>query len=479
MGHVIRCATVLALTLSLTALAPRTAPQTPWLIAHRGASAYAPENTIPAFQLAADQGATFVEFDLRLTKDRQIVCLHDDSLERTTDVEEVFPGRSGLLEGFTLAELKRLDAGSWFGPAFRGTRIPTFAETIDALRGRAGLFIELKSPERYEGIERLVLAELKRAGLDEPGADPKTPVLLQSFTASSPQIFTRALRTALPVHFLVGPRDAAPWLTPEGLARVKTFATGLSPEKSLVMSRPDAMKRAREMGLLITPYTFRAGQVSGFPDVRAEMAHYLDVLKVDGVITDNPDRMPARSSNRDEDAIGQQMHRAIEVLGAGVVRLKTPDGTALQFRVGHRPLMRQDGALRVAPQETKVYGTLVVPEARFGEFTATDVRFFFQYGRGRAAEVKCCDRQVPFPDAATSAPLGAFVAQYTDGVPFGEFAVDFIPPRAGAVRVCVGDNGDLGGAVKGAFGGPVRCFDLRNATVETEAGLIVRDGVLQ
>ena len=68
-----------------------------WLIAHRGASAYAPENTVPAFTLAAEQGATFVEFDLQLTKDRQIVCLHDNSLERTTDVEEVFPIASGRL----------------------------------------------------------------------------------------------------------------------------------------------------------------------------------------------------------------------------------------------------------------------------------------------------------------------------------------------------------------------------------------------
>ena len=134
----------------------------PWLIAHRGASAYAPENTVPAFRLAADQHAAFVEFDLQLTKDRQIVCLHDESLERTTDVEDVFPDRfrtvtgSGgaptrrwLLADFTLAELRTLDAGSWFGPSFRGTRIPTFAETIDSLRGRSGLFIELKAPEKY------------------------------------------------------------------------------------------------------------------------------------------------------------------------------------------------------------------------------------------------------------------------------------------------------------------------------------------
>lgn len=281
-------------------------PATPWVIAHRGASAYAPENTLPAFGLAAEQGATFVEFDLRLTRDGRIVCLHDDSLERTTDVEEVFPDRfraagegsqarrRWLLEDFTLAELKRLDAGSWFGPAFRGTRIPTFAEAIDALRGRSGLFIELKAPERYDGIERLVLAELAARGLDRPGADPRTPVLLQSFTASSLEIFAKTHGTPLPIHLLFSARDAAPWLTDEGLQRLKGFATGISPEKTVFADHADALARARKMSLLVTPYTFRSTAVAGFANVRQEMAHYLDLFGVDGVITDNPDEAPVR-----------------------------------------------------------------------------------------------------------------------------------------------------------------------------------------
>ena len=283
-----------------------------WLIAHRGASAYAPENTVPAFRLAAEQGANWVEFDLQLTKDRQIVCLHDNSLERTTDAEELFPDRfrtvpatssspvtkRWMLEDFTLAEIRRLDAGTWFDPKFRGTRIPTFGETIDALRGRSGLFIELKTPERYEGIERLILSELEAKGLARPGADPRTPVLLQSFTASSLQILSGTLGTKLPVHFLVGARDAAPWLTPEGLTKIKAFATGISPEKTIVAAQPEAMARARNMGMLITPYTFRSSAVTGYPDVRAEMAHYLHNLGVDGVITDNPDQMPPAAAAR-------------------------------------------------------------------------------------------------------------------------------------------------------------------------------------
>ncbi len=130
----------------------------------------------------------------------------------------------------------------------------------------------------------------------QPGADPRTPVLIQSFTASSLQIFTQTLGTRLPVHFLVGARDAAPWITPEGLAKVKTFATGLSPEKTIVKEHPEAMAQARKLGLFVTPYTFRSTAVTGFADVQAEMRHYLQELGVDGVITDNPDRMPADSA---------------------------------------------------------------------------------------------------------------------------------------------------------------------------------------
>jgi glycerophosphoryl diester phosphodiesterase len=127
------------------------------IIAHRGASAYAPENTVPAFQLGVEQGAGWVEIDLQMTRDGELVVLHDDSLERTTDVAQRFPSRARevredghsvkrwMLEDFALDEIRCLDAGSWFVPAFRGTPVPTFGETVRALRGRAGLFIEIKS----------------------------------------------------------------------------------------------------------------------------------------------------------------------------------------------------------------------------------------------------------------------------------------------------------------------------------------------
>src|SRR5215467_13617587 len=121
------------------------------LIAHRGASAYAPEHTIEAYRLAIEQGADFIEQDLQITKDGVLVCLHDLTLERTTNVEEVFPDRFRVdvsedqspgdasasapkkhwyVSDFTLGEIKQLDAGSWFNAKFRGAKVPTFQEAI-------------------------------------------------------------------------------------------------------------------------------------------------------------------------------------------------------------------------------------------------------------------------------------------------------------------------------------------------------------
>ena len=134
-----------------------------------------------------------------------------------------------MLEDFTLAKIKRLDAGAWFDAKHRSTRIPTFGETIDALRGKRGLFIEVKSPERYEGIERLIMATLTTRGLDKPWADPKTPVVIQSFSMK-PQDFAGREDDAAD-SFRVRGEGCAAYAQPEALIQLKTFATGLSPGK--------------------------------------------------------------------------------------------------------------------------------------------------------------------------------------------------------------------------------------------------------
>src|SRR5438477_3604806 len=107
------------------------------LIAHRGASGDRPEHTAAAYRLAIEQGADFVEPDLAVSKDGVLICLHDDTLERTTNVAQVFPdrysremkGRNGekrwVANDFTVPELKKLDAGRWFNQKFVGARMPT------------------------------------------------------------------------------------------------------------------------------------------------------------------------------------------------------------------------------------------------------------------------------------------------------------------------------------------------------------------
>ncbi|WP_434677278.1 glycerophosphodiester phosphodiesterase [Pseudomonas sp. R1-18] len=144
----------------------------PWpaVVAHRGASFDAPEETIPAYILARDLGADYLEMDVQRTRDGVLIALHDDVLERTTNIAQVFPKRSkDPVSTFTLAELKQLDAGSWFNKAypdrardsFAGLQILTLDEVIDIAEGGAnkpGLYIETKVPNQFPGIE----ADLKK-----------------------------------------------------------------------------------------------------------------------------------------------------------------------------------------------------------------------------------------------------------------------------------------------------------------------------
>ncbi len=284
------------------------------LVAHRGASAYAPEHTLASYRMAIEQGADFVEQDLQITKDGVLVCLHDLTLERTTNVEEVFPDRARTdvtpdqpaastpakhwyVSDFTLAEIKQLDAGSWFQAKYKGTRVPTFQEAVDLVRGKAGIYPETKAPEVYakifggkgDDMETLLLRALKKNRLDKP--DPKTPVVIQSFSAES----LRKLRAAKVVHpltFLIHADPQNQWLTAAGLAQVKAFANGIGPNKALIERDPALVQRAHDAGLTVTPYTFRSAATGKYKDVREEMRQFLFTYGVDAAFTDNPDQFP-------------------------------------------------------------------------------------------------------------------------------------------------------------------------------------------
>jgi glycerophosphoryl diester phosphodiesterase len=109
----------------------------PFIVAHRGASRDAPENTIPSFTLAWEQGADAVEGDFHLTRDDQIVCIHDQDTGRMT-------GQKKAIKDCSLEELKSLDVGAWFGEIYRGTRIPTLTEVFSTIPQGKRIFIEIK-----------------------------------------------------------------------------------------------------------------------------------------------------------------------------------------------------------------------------------------------------------------------------------------------------------------------------------------------
>jgi glycerophosphoryl diester phosphodiesterase len=134
------------------------------IIAHRGASAYFPENTLPAFEGAIAMGADMVELDVQLTSDKEVVVFHDEKISRCTD------GR-GKIAYHTLAELKKMDAGSWYDKKFQNTRIPSLAEALSVCKNKIAVNIEIKteavSKMFFGGIEEKCLKIVEQAGMRE------------------------------------------------------------------------------------------------------------------------------------------------------------------------------------------------------------------------------------------------------------------------------------------------------------------------
>jgi len=146
------------------------------VIAHRGASGTAPENTLAAFRRAVEIGADMIELDVQLTRDGAVVVLHDDTLERTTD-------GTGPLAAQDAAALERLDAGGWFAPGFRGERIPTLAAVLETCAIRIN--VELKAPGT-ETLAARALAVVQDAGaLDRVVFSSFQPTLLEAVRARS------------------------------------------------------------------------------------------------------------------------------------------------------------------------------------------------------------------------------------------------------------------------------------------------------
>lgn len=244
----------------------------PAVVAHRGASAVAPENTLAALLEAVRRGADAVEFDVRRTRDGVLVLCHDPTVERTTDARLVLPGRAPWrVADLTLAELRRLDAGSWHGPEYAGERVPTLAEALEALRPTGvSALVELKTPSEHPATVPDLAAELTRARL-VPGR-----ITVQSFDAGAVLALRQrlpAVRTGVLMHRVTRSRirQVAGWAD---LVNVQHQWLGRS-----------VLDETRAHGLECFAWT-----VNHPAAVRRMCA-----LGVDGIVTDHPHLLPRRA----------------------------------------------------------------------------------------------------------------------------------------------------------------------------------------
>lgn len=211
----------------------------PVVIAHRGDSAHAPENTLAAFRAARAVGVAMQEFDVRCSRDGVLLCVHDATYDRTTDAAQRL-GPGALVAETTLAAAQRLDAGSWFGPAFAGERVPDLAAALAAMLPDCTPLIEHKAgtPPAYVDLLRAT------------GALPHC--ILQSFDWQ----FVAAARRLAPdlAVALLGPTDAVPRLDDAAFDAARALGAGMLHWHDRALSAA-AIERAHAAGLLVCTYT--------------------------------------------------------------------------------------------------------------------------------------------------------------------------------------------------------------------------------
>ena len=200
------------------------------MVAHRGASADAPENTLAAFRLAMAQGAAIVECDVHLSADGVPIVIHDERVDRTTD-------GSGEVSSLTLAELRRLDAGGWLNGRFAGEHIPTLDETLELCAGRARVFVELKRGGGQALVE-VALGAIARSACE---------VAVISFGPDEVTGVAR-VRPDLPLGFLLGKAHVNQHGAPRALTVARELGAGfISPQHDVVDSAFVAAAHAAEL----------------------------------------------------------------------------------------------------------------------------------------------------------------------------------------------------------------------------------------
>lgn len=233
-------------------------------IGHRGAAGLAPENTLASFRRALEIGVDYVECDFFLTADRVPVVIHDETLDRTT-------GGRGHIREKTLAEIKALDAGSWFGAAFVGERVPSLRELFELVSGRAGIVAEAKTPSSAHPDAPRLLASL----IEE---FPQVPVIVISVDGFFLQRF-KQLCPRVSTGFLSGLREGVERAAADALA---SGCEILSVNFKRWDERLPAL--AKEAGLKLAVWT-----VNEIKDIDRFLAK-----DIDSITSDYPDRILQR-----------------------------------------------------------------------------------------------------------------------------------------------------------------------------------------
>ncbi|MCX5394459.1 glycerophosphodiester phosphodiesterase family protein [Streptomyces sp. NBC_00094] len=236
----------------------RNAAAAPTVLAHRGASSAAPENTLVSDEVARRGGATWIENDVQPSKDGVPYVLHDPTVDRTTD-------GTGPIRSLTADQLDALDAGSWFAPAYAGTRIPTLAAQLADLRERGGnLLLEIKGRHGHAEVARIVqdIREQSMSGR----------VFVQSFEIPSLR-YVHELAPDLPIGLLRSSLDADPVALAQELG-----LTAYNVSDTALAARPHVVRDLHAAGVAVNVWTVD----------KPDRWKALDSLGVDGIITNRP-----------------------------------------------------------------------------------------------------------------------------------------------------------------------------------------------
>ncbi len=239
-------------------------------VAHRGASAYAPEHTIASYKLGDQMHGDYIEIDLQMTKDGTLIAMHDETLDRTTN-------GTGLVKDYTLNEIKQLDAGSWFNEKYpeyakeeyAGLKVPTLEEVFKKLGKNKKYYIETKSPDVYPGMEEELLRLINKHKIN------KKTLLLQSFSPDS-LMKLHSLDSKLKLVQLISYKSNAV-ITDEEIDYIKTYAIGIGPNHTYLNEA--YVQKVVQNGLDIHPYTV---------NTKERMKTLID-WGVTGMFTNNPD----------------------------------------------------------------------------------------------------------------------------------------------------------------------------------------------